>query len=42
MEALKGRLKKNENGENKSKKKKSNLEITEFVLINCNVVNNSY
>ena len=24
------------------KKKKSNLEITEFVLINCNVVNNSY
>ena len=25
-----------------SQKKKSNLEITEFVLINCNVVNNSY
>ena len=37
MEALKVRWPKNENGENVPC-----LEITEVVLIHCNVVNNSY
>ena len=37
MEVLKVKIMKNENGENVSY-----LEITEVVLIHCNVANNSY
>ena len=37
LEALKNKITKDENGENVS-----HLEITEIVLVHCNIVNNDY
>ena len=37
LEALKNKITKDENGENVS-----HLEITEVVLVHCNIVNNDY